>query len=483
MTRPGTVVEVVDQTLPRSVPTRTDAWFITGFTEKGPVGEAIKVRSMERLIALTGNRVAYGYVYDAAETFFREGGSLIYLSRVVGPTPVKASAKLFDQAGSADPADVALVATAKNPGGWENGLNVEVTVSGADFRILVTHDVDGLLEDSGLLADRAAAVTWASSISELIDLTLGASNEDPRAQGPTSLAGGTDDHSNAVDAQWAAALTAFGKDLGPGQVSAPGRTTSTAHGQVLDHAAANNRVGLLDAPDTAVVATLTALASADQALLNAKYGQLLAPWAVIPGNVPGTTRIVPYSAIQAGLNARNDATLSPNVAAAGDRGISRFAIGLTQAWTDAQRETLNDGAVTIAIEKFGRLGTYGLRSVADPDTTPLWVQFPGARLIMAIKAKSEAVAEHYLFEQIDGRGLVFSKFASDLEGVLLPYYTAGSLFGATPSEAFIVDTGPQVNTEESIAAGEIRAAIGVRTSPGAELVYIQIARQAVDQPL
>lgn len=482
MTRPGTVVEIVDQTLPRSVPTATDAWFITGFTEKGPVGEAIKIRSMERLIALTGGRVTYGYVYDAVETFFREGGSLVYVSRVVGPTPVKASVKIFDQSGSADPGDVAIIATAKNPGAWENGLNVEITVTGADFRILVSHDVDGLLEDSGLLADRAAAVTWSAQ-SDYVTISLGASNEDPRAQGPLSLAGGNDDHSNAVDAQWATALDAFSKDLGPGQVSAPGRTTTVAHGQVLDHAAANNRVGLLDAPDTAVVATLTALAESDQALANAKYGQLLAPWAIIPGNVPGTTRTVPYSAIQAGLNARNDATLSPNVAAAGDRGISRFAIGLTQAWSDAQRETLNEGAVTVAIEKLGRLGTYGLRSVADPETTPLWIQFPGARLLMAIKARAEAVAEHYLFEQIDGRGLVFTRFASDLEGVLLPYYTAGSLFGPTPGEAFTVDTGPQVNTEESIADGQIRAAIGVRISPGAEFVYIQIARQAVDQPL
>jgi phage tail sheath protein FI len=405
------------------------------------------------------------------------------VSRVVGPASVNATANILDQSGSVVPGDVALVATAVNAGAWANSLNFEVTVTGSDFEIIVSHDDDGELERSGLLADRAAAVAW-SATSDYITLTLGASNEDPRAQGPTGLTTGTDDRASITDAQWLTALNVFSRDLGPGQVLAPGRTTTAGHGQLLDHAEANNRVALLDLANTAVVATLEAAIVAIQSRADARYGQVLAPWAVIPGIVPGTTRTVPYSAVQAGLYARSDRINSPNVPVAGQNGQARFVIDLAQSWSDDDRETLNDAGIAIAKDVYGAIQTYGLRSAADPEDDPLWLQFPGARLLMAIRAECAVVAERKQFAQIDGKGLVFRDLQSDLEGeVLLPYFDQGSLYGETPEEAFRVDTGAQVNTAETIAAGEIRAAVGVRTSPGAELVYIQIARQAITQPL
>lgn len=484
MARPGTVVSVIDQTPPVSAPTTTDTAFIVGFTDKGPVGSATEIRSMERLKSVYGDRVSYGYVYDAVETIFREsrGTARVYVSRVVGPSPTNASVKLFDQSGSTDPADVALVVTAKNAGSWGASLNATVTVDGSNFTIEISHDTDGVVENSGTLADRAAAVTWSAG-SDYVDITLGASNEDPRAVASSSFTGGTDDHSNATDATWLAALDEFDRLLGPGQVLAPGRTTTAGHTQLLDHAAANNRVALLDSTDTPTVATITAQAAAQQSDSNARYAQLLAPWVVIPGITGGTTRTVPPSAFQAGLLARSDALNSANVPAAGENGQARYATDLTQAWTDSQRETLNEAGVTVIRDVYNTIQTYGIRSLADPDEDSLWLQFPGARYLMSIRARVEAVAESFLFEQIDGRGIVFARLKSAIEGELLPDYEAGSLYGSSPEDAFVVDTGDQVNTEETIADGQIKAAVGVRVSPGAEYVYIEIARTAVDQSL
>jgi hypothetical protein len=46
-----------------------------------------------------------------------------------------------------------------------------------------------------------------------------------------------------------------------------------------------------------------------------------------------------------------------------------------------------------------------------------------------------------------------------------------------------VDVGPAVNTLESIAAGILRAVVGLRMSPFAELVIVEIVKVAVETPL
>lgn len=485
MTLPGTAIIERDSVPTRTPPVETGTAFIAGFTEKGP-SVATLVRSLRQFTDTFGGRVAHGLAYDAAEAFFREGGARAYVARVLGPAPVSATVNVFDQAGSSAPGDVALVATAVNAGAWGNSLNVEVTVSGSDFRVLVSHDTLGALEDSGLLADRAAAVAWSAG-SQYVRLTLGASNEDPRAQGPLSLTGGTDDDASATDASWETALGLFAADLGPGQVLAPGRTTVQAHTDLLEHAAARNRFALLDLADTATVGTLTAAAASIRALAIAKHGQLLAPWAVVPGVAAGTTRTIPYSAIQAGLYARlSRGALDEGEAAAGlVKGRSQFATGLAQAWpADGDRETLNDAGVTIARELPGiGVVTYGNVTPASPVSAPLDREASGRRLIMAVTAQADQIAGRYVFEQIDGRGRLLGAFAGELAGMLLSYYRADALFGDTPDEAFIVDVGDAVNTPETLAAGELHAAIGLRISPNAEMVIVEIARTAITEAL
>jgi hypothetical protein len=67
--------------------------------------------------------------------------------------------------------------------------------------------------------------------------------------------------------------------------------------------------------------------------------------------------------------------------------------------------------------------------------------------------------------------------------VLMAYYIDGSLYGATPDEAFSVDVGPDVNTSVTLAAGELRAVLTVRMSPFAEVVRIEIVKVSIEQTL
>lgn len=474
MARPGTSIIISETPPPRSAPTDTGVWFVAGLTEKGAADSPHALQSMSDYTRLLGSRVSYGFLYDALDAFFREGGNKAYVARVVGPAADVAEFMLVD-GGSAD----TLLVQANSPGEWGNSLNIAVLSgdAGGEFKLQVSHDTDGTLETSPSLVDKDAAMSWAEN-SDYITLTDQASTNDPAAIAAQSLSGGTDDRNNIADAHWLTALNLFARDMGPGQISAPGRTTANGHGQLLDHAYAKNRIALLDPTDTGTKATL--LTEAAAVTNNVRYGGMFAPWVKVPGVVAGTTRTIPPSALVAGLIARSDVRNSQNVPAAGDNGQSVYSVDLSQAaWDDDDREELNAAGVSVIRAMLGGIRVYGWRTLADSVSDPNWVNLANSRLLMALVAQADVVAESFLFDEIDGAGIKMGEFNGALKGMLLPYWNSGSLFGATPDEAFFVDTGPAVNTPETLADNQLRAVISLRMSPMGELVTIEIVKKSI----
>ena len=192
---------------------------------------------------------------------------------------------------------------------------------------------------------------------------------------------------------------------------------------------------------------------------------------------------MPPSGVQAALIARSDAvTGNPNEAAAGANGIHRGTLGFSQVYSDADRKSLNEQGVTLAKEKYGSVRTYGGRTAAGPADTN-WLPFGNARVLMAVAHEADAIAENYVFKQIDGGRRLFAALESDLVGICLRYFNLGALFGATAEEAFNVDTGEQVNTLQTIAALEVHAVIRLKASPFGEWVAIDIVKVPIQQAL
>ncbi|MBJ7347293.1 MAG: hypothetical protein JHC87_01835 [Thermoleophilaceae bacterium] len=485
MTLPGVSISSRTKQPADSIAVKTGTAFFVGTTERGNVGSETLVRSMADYEQKCGIRSGFTTMYDAAETFFREGGTRLYIGRVVGPAKVTATGNLYDQAGSTA-GDVNLVVTAKSPGAWGNSLRVAVIAGNvaSEFKIQTTHATDTTLnETSPSLPNPAAAIVWSAN-SAYINLALGANTaENPRVQTAISLTTGADDAASIVDASWQTALDGLSKLLGPGQVAAPGRTTSVGHSQLLADAVVKNRVALLDFADSASASSLQSAALTDRADLNARYGSGYAPWAVIPGVAGSTTRIVPWSAVQAGMLARNDAAgVSINQLAAGPFGEPRYVIGLSQvAWTDAERGLLNDAGVNVVRTTPQGIRTYGGRSLVNPLTNSLWVDFANARTYMAIFDQANELLERFVFRQIDGRGFLFSEVQGALIALLRQYYDAGALYGSTPNEAFTVDVGPQVNTPATIANRELHAVVNLRMSEFAEQVVLEIVKTSITE--
>jgi uncharacterized protein len=268
----------------------------------------------------------------------------------------------------------------------------------------------------------------------------------------------------------------------------PGSTTATVHDALLNHAQANNRVALCDSPDTATASTITTLAGTDQAgATDPSYGTMCAPWVSYPAVPTGTVvvpppRVVPPSALVAGLVARNDGTNDSNVAAAGPNGISSAALDISQTYVDADRDALNTAGVCVIrnIPGQGGVQLYGYRSLSlDPN----WTDLANVRFRMQLISDALKIGAQFNFAQIDPQGLLLSAFNGALVADLAGYYAKGSLFGATAADAFSVNTGSTVNTPTTIANRQLCAIENVRMSPSAELVSITIVRYPVTQPL
>jgi phage tail sheath protein FI len=338
----------------------------------------------------------------------------------------------------------------------------------------------GELERSPSLATKADIIAW-SQFSNYVTMVDPGTGVLPAVAAATALSAATDDRASIVDAQWLTALNLFNKELGPGQVAAPGQTSSTRLAQLTAHAALYNRDAILDEADTSNVATMTAavVGARDG---NARFGAMFGPWLQIPGLTSGTFRDVPPSALMLGLIARSDANSgNPNQAAAGENGIARYVVRAKYDFINADRDTLNDGGVNIIRNMLGGVRAYGFRTLVSPSTYPHLLQLTGQRTVMAIAALGDDIMESFVFDQIDGGGKKFAEVEGAITGVCLPFFNRGALFGATAEEAFFVDTGAAVNTPQTISAGEIRCALALRTSPFAEVVRLTLVKRMITE--
>jgi phage tail sheath protein FI len=390
---------------------------------------------------------------------------------VVGPAATTGTINLLDAV-----AATSLVVSGNGPGAWSANYQIAVYVSSAGFGIQVLDSVGNVLEDSGTLPDQGSAVAW-SQFSNYVTVTLGVAVDNPIAMAPTVLSTGNSDRLNATDTQWQNAINMFSDDLGPGQVSAPGQTSSNRHSQLITHAVDNNRVALLDLTDSGNSGTL--IGNLPIYSENTRFAAAFAPWIIIPGATSSSTRIVPPSAMIAGMIAANDPTLGVDAAAAGNQGVSKYAIGLSQAgFDDVTRETLNNAGVNVVRQMGGSIKNYGWRSLANPVTDAGWLDFGNARLFTGLSSELNAIGEQYMFLNIDGQnGSTVNNFHNALAAALLTHWTNGDLFGDTSDDAFLVDTSAAVNTLQTIANLELHAVVQVRMTPFAEFISIEIVKR------
>jgi hypothetical protein len=484
---PGTIVNVTSSGSSNANPSFTGNEFVIGQAARGALGVANPVTSLAQFVALYGGRTANAAtaaLYDAVDVKFQEGTQLVYVARVSGASAVAASHTLVDRAGS--PLNT-LTVTALGPGVWGNAITVAVANGTVSNTFILTIVNGGVTEVSPNLTSPTDAVNWAAAYSQTVTITsLGsattAPNNNPAVVSAQSLTAGADDLS-PTDTVWVNALAPFVADLGPGQVSAPGRTTPVVWEGLLAHAQAFNRFALCDGENVPTQSTIASDAgTVSGASVDPSYGIMLAPWTTYSGPPTGSAtpaypRTVAPSALVGALIARSDgAGNNCDVAPAGNNGMSRNALSVTQVFSDSDRGVLDAAGVGVIRKYRGNIQLYGWTSLAlDPN----WADAGNCRLRMQIVDNAHRIGDGFVFGDIDAQGHLASAFGGQLTSMLTVLYNQGALYGATPAEAFSVNVGSNVNTPITALARQLCAQISVRMSPTAEQVVINIVHVPV----
>jgi hypothetical protein len=465
--------------------TRSGTYFVAGLTQRGPTDRAVELRSMGDYDRLFGDRVTYGTLYDDLTTFFAEGGQRAYLCRVVGPAAAAATTTLTGTDGttSVNVLDV----TAVDPGAWGNDVTVEVQAGDtADTFTLVVNYGD-TTETHSNLADAAAAAAALETSSLVRGTDLGAT-VDPDVQGPTALAGGTDDRAAVVAADYVTALdNRATADLGDGAVAVPGQTAGTVGAGLIAHANTTRRIALLSVAAGSTVTDATNAAGALVGTANAEHAGVFWPHVVIPDGAGGTRTISPEGFV-AGLRARTHEQVGAWQAPAGIvYGQGRHAID-TEVAVDSATGSTADGGQVSAIRMLSagsgpkRATLYGWRSLSDDDAN--FFHLKSQDLINRLATGGKDILEQYIFRTVDGRGQMTSEMKGDLIGFVDPIRAAGGLFervedGQVIDPGYAIDTGEGINTPELVATGTVKAHLAVRPSPTAQLIEFDIVQVGV----
>jgi len=500
MAAPGTTVTVSSAVSATSIPVPTGTAFMVGLSQRGPVGVALALRSMADVAALIGSRVAASPVWDCCDVKFREGVSLIQFSRVAGPAATPATLVLRDSATTPLPT---LNVSSYGPGLAANSINVQVTAGTVAGSFLVTVLAAGLAVEKtpANCLTPADAVNW-SQTSSYIRLTdagssTAAPGNNPAVVASTPLTGGLDDNVNAGDSQFAAALAAFPPNLGPGQVLAPGRTTVGTQVALANHAASIsngnvNRLALGDAAPGNAAAVLATHQAVQAAASDPSYFTTVGPSLLYPGvptgsAAPAYPRVIPASAVAAALMARSDIINDANTAAAGANGQALSASDVTIAYSDADRDLLNAAGVCVfrnmGVFGGGRGGQVELYGYVTASLDPAWTDLANVRLRMQIIFESQVIMSNYNFGQLDAQNRTLTALGGHLGDNLSRHWARGSLYGITPSLAYLVNVGPTVNTPASIAGRQFNAALELRMSPSGQFSNITIVKVPTTSPL
>jgi hypothetical protein len=509
----------------------TGTWFVIG-TALGPSGIAFPVNSLSdfntyfgqivngsitgrySVTNTTGVPVSSTTLYDALDVYFREGGVTSYVSLVnaAGSTAATAAIYPYTTAYQTALSTPNVTFTPASTGTWAaHAATAAVPTDTIKGAALVMSYISGTLGTdlaynaqitlngqtialSPVLSIRDDLVNWVNSLPAYQQIVKAAVAGGATSVLPSStnvkvaviFSGGTD--AAVADTDIDAALTPFSDTYGQGQVSYPGCTTTLCYSKLTTHAQTYNRVAFLDGADVAGTDNSTAVIAAVKLLQSSNdssYAAMFAPNIIVPGiittnasNTTGTVfnRSVPPSALAAARVAYMDTYNDCNVPAAGSGpGASSYAIGLSFYYNATQRANLNNGGVNTIrlIPSLNQIAIYGFRSCAYDQN---WVYLNNVRFRMQAIRDFTLISENFMFDEIDGRGQVFANLNGQLAGQCQAYWLRKSIYGTNPGDSFTVNTGPQVNNANTIAAGQINAQVNMRMSPFGEFVTINVTK-------
>lgn len=426
--------------------------------------------------------------------FFKNGGSELYVRRVLGEDAVAATATITPDSGATNVGSI----TAKNRGADGNNLRVQFTeATGGLYNLAVYReggsssadtnaDNDVLVESYNnlslsdeLSSDYIETVIGLNSELITIAITSGVTaptaNIIPLTSGANGTAPAAADYT-AIIAEYSAVdrpLVLFAPEINAVLGSADGKTV---HDALVSWAQENNSFAVIDTPASLSVTDAKSYAAG---LGASSYAAVYYPHVYIAdplGRSSSSLRKTGPAGSIAGLYIQTDKQAGPFKAPAGVTATVRGAVTLEKAFTTAELDDLNSAASPLnAIRNIPGAGvvSMGARTLLQDGTANKYVNM--RRSLIYIRKSLNDLTQFALFENNDEA--LWAKLRTAITVFLNGYLNQGGLRGTTPAQAFFVKCDAENNPDASIANGEVHIEVGVALQYPAEFVVINLSQK------
>lgn len=481
---PGVTITTAVRTGPTSATVRESSQaFFVGLAQRGPVDEAVLVRSLAEFEETFGTYVTYAYLHPTVQTFFEEGGTQCYIARVVGPDATTATNVLNE--GGAGGSDC-ITLTANGPGDWAHNMDIQVTASSSLRNIKLFYN-DELVYQTGNKATTAALVNAInnSAIASSYMTATKLTDDLPEVSAATAFGAGaftdgSDDRSDdTVDTSFTAyvdALELFLDSYGTGAVVCP--ETHEINTELIVHANAYNRIALLHLAEAATdPADDAATLSAED---HSEHAAVFYPWVYVPTDVAGVNRLIPPTGFVAGKRALAHNQTGPHQPYAGLISSARFVNGVEVDVNRTLGDSLDADYVNAIRLIANSIRIYGARSLSTDVDNFRFITIQDT--VNSVVVEANASMEDLVFAIIDGRGGLFASIEGRLTAICERMKSIGALYEATDANGRLIDPGysvkcdTSINTTAQLAEGTIKAQLGVRVSSVGDKIEVTIIK-------
>lgn len=484
--RPGTFV--LETAFPSISTGDSPAQAITAFLEtafKGPTTPT-RVTSWSQFLTLYGgfSGTTLRYLPYAVYQYFNNGGSICYVSRVLGSGATKATATLVDRAATPQ---ATLTVTAINEGTWGSAVWVKVLDRSTDrFDLQVM--VDGSTDDRVVERwnDLSMDATDARYVEKVINsstqgsqwvvvadaLSVTVAPSDRPSIATTQLSGGGDG-SAPISAAYAASLRQFDVVRESLVLNFPGNSTNAV---LIDAVAYCEGRGdcFLVCDTTKGLTAATAIVEAGS-LTASSYAAVYFPWLYTldaASTTPGQTVLLPPGGAVCGVIAATDLRRGPFKAPAGLDARIAGITALESQRTDSELDDLNSSNVNaIRHHPTGGIVIFGARTLKRSSKD---IYIPVRRNLIYLKDNLKRLTDFAVFEP--NNATTWGTLADRCSRFLNEHWSQGGLVGGSPAEAFYVTCDETVNTPQTISAGEVHVEVGVSLVAPAEFVVLKIGQ-------
>lgn len=440
-----------------------------GITPTGDTTKAILVTSWTEFVEKFALGVATPFMTNsmlayAVYGFYQNGGTQLYIKRVVGTNAKKATA-------GAD-----LIFTAKTEGEWGNKISVAVVENADDtenpFIINVYYDGAENLVESFVVNANIASANYFVDIVENNSAYISVSGTLAETAS-TTLSNGADDLTSINDDTYIEALTAFDMVHNLAGISVPGQATNKIITEVLKYTGNKPVLPVFEIPSSSIEATQ--IISFVKKACAGKNAVIYGPnvRVIDPLSVTGKTKDVPPSGHIMGVIARTIDTKGEWNAAAGTDAVLKGVVGVTLNFTDEERGKLNEAGINVLLTK----PNYG---------TVIW----GARSQSAdkgLKYVSNLTLNHTLrrnindamqrFEFKNNNASLWVDITAEITGLLETKRLAGAFAGDTAETCYYVRCDSSNNTQATIDKGQVIVEVGYADNKPAEFIIVRVAHQ------